>query len=240
MKQFLFYCLFFFFSVALSQTEQDSIPVDTNSQLVERGFADNLNERYQGEEFNYDVKTGEAQNLLARFFNWLGRILRNTFGIDIPPGAFKVMEIIVYILMGGLVIFLLVRVFINEKFNSIFTKRAKSIIDIDLSEQHIENIDLDALLSDALKQKDYRLAIRYQFLKVLKALSQKNLIDWHFEKTNSDYQHEIEKPDIKARFKEVAYIYDYIWYGEQEIDSIKYDAANNLFGILSGKLANNG
>jgi len=165
------------------QTGNDSIPLDRDTELSERRLPDNLNEKYQGDEFNYDVKTGEAQNLLARFFNWLGRILRNTFGIDIPPGAFKVMEILVYILMGGLVIYLLVRVFINEKFNSIFTKKAKSIKAINLSEQHIET-----------------------------------------------------KPDLKARFKEVAYIYDYIWYGEQEVDNTMYDSANNLFGVLSNRL----
>ena len=236
MRKRFFYILFMCVSFCFSQAEKDSIPIDKSSSLVERKLSDNLDEKYQGDEFDYDVKTGEAENLLARFFNWLGRILRNTFGIDIPPGAFKVMEIIVYILMGGLVIYLLIRVLINEKFNSIFTKKAKSIIDIDLAEQHIENIDLDALLSDAIKQGEYRLAIRYQFLKVLKLLSQKNLIDWHFEKTNSDYQQEIEKPDIKARFKEVAYIYDYIWYGEQEIDTNKYNAANALFGLLSNRL----
>ncbi len=222
--------------MGFGRASSDSIPQDKSSQLVERRLPDNLHENYQGEEFDYDVKTGEAQNLLARFFNWLGRILRNTFGIDIPPGAFKVMEIIVYILMGALVIYLLIRFLINEKFNSIFTKKAKSIIDIDLSEQHIENIDLDALLNQALEKKEYRLAIRYQFLKVLKKLSEKNLIDWHFEKTNSDYQQEIEKPDIRARFKEVTYIYDYIWYGQQEIDGNKYDAANALFAVLSNRL----
>ncbi|RNC88555.1 MAG: DUF4129 domain-containing protein [Allomuricauda sp.] len=224
------------FSIGFSQTDKDSIPLDTSSKLIEREIPPNLGERYQGDEFDYEVKTGEAQNLLARFFNWLGRILRNTFGIEVPPGAFKVMEIIVYVLMGGLIIYLLIRVLINEKFNSIFTKKAKSIIDIELSEQHIENIDLDGLLKEALNQRDYRLAIRYQFLKLLKQLSQKNFIDWHFDKTNSDYQQEIETPDVKARFKEVAYIYDYIWYGEQEIDDTKYHAANALFGVLSNRL----
>lgn len=237
MRKCLFFILFLFgVLVGFGQTPNDSIPEDSNSQLVERQLPDDLSQKYQGEEFNYDVKTGEAQNLLARFFNWLGRILKNTFGINVPPGALKVMEIIVYILMGILVVFLMVRVLVNEKFNSIFTKKAKSIIDIDLSEQHIENIDLDTLLSDALEQKNYRLAIRYHFLKILKRLSEKGIIDWHFEKTNSDYQKEIEKPDIQARFKEVAHIYDYIWYGEQEIDSTKFNAANALFGVLSNRL----
>ena len=137
MKRLFFYIVLLSFSIGFSQTDKDSIPLDTSSKLIEREIPTNLGERYQGDEFDYEVKTGETQNLLARFFNWLGRILRNTFGIEVPPGAFKVMEIIVYVLMGGLIIYLLIRVLINEKFNSIFTKKAKSIIDIELSEQHI-------------------------------------------------------------------------------------------------------
>ncbi|UJH66886.1 DUF4129 domain-containing protein [Allomuricauda sp. SCSIO 65647] len=237
MKNLLPYIILLcFFSVGFSQTKQDSIPIDTNSELVERKLPDDLDQRYQGEEFDYEITTGKAQNLLGRFLNWLGRILRNTFGIEISPQTFKIMEYIIYGLMGLLVIFLLIRVLVNEKFNSIFIKKAKPIIDIDLSEQHIENIDLDALLNEALEKKEYRMAIRYQYLKILKRLSEKGLIDWHFEKTNSDYQREIEKPEIKARFKEVSYIYDYIWYGEQEIDGQKYHTADALFAILSNNL----
>ncbi len=240
MKLLPFYILFFFLSVAFGQSEEEVLSEDSTSKLVERKLSDDLNEKYQGEEFNYEVKTGEAQNLLARFFNWLGRLLQNTFGINIPPGAFKVLEIIVYVLMGALAVFLLIRILINEKFNSIFTKKAKSIIDINLSEQHIENIDLDKLLNDALEQKEYRLAIRYHFLKVLKLLSEKNLIDWHFEKTNSDYLKEIKGEHLKSGFQEASRMYDYVWYGERPLNEQNYDWAAERFTSLNTLIPNNG
>nr|WP_246865797.1 DUF4129 domain-containing protein [Croceivirga thetidis] len=119
--------------------------------------------------------------------------------------------------------------FVNERFEAIFSKKAKSFADIELAEQHIEAIDFDSLLKDALKNKDYRLAVRYHFLKLLKRLSQKELIEWHFEKTNSEYHQEIQEPKLQSGFKELAYLYDYVWYGEQPITESLFSRAANQF-----------
>ncbi len=222
---------------AYAQEPRDSLTVaiDTHSVVIERKV-DKLNETYQGEEFNYDIKTGESQNLIDRFFKWLGRILNDAFGIDIPPGMFKILQYLIYAIMAGLTIYLIIRLLINEKFNAIFTKKANAILDIDMAEQHIETLDLDALLQGALKENDYRLAIRYHYLRILKRLSQTNIIEWHFDKTNSDYQNEIREQRIKAGFKKVSYLYDYIWYGEQPIDASSYETANKSFTTLNNSI----
>jgi hypothetical protein len=234
----LFFC-FFIGNLVYAQQEKDTIvKIDSIGTLYERSIAEDLSKKYTGEDFNYDIKTGESQNLLSRFFNWIGRGLKNIFGINLSPEALKLLEYFIYFLMGGLVIYLLVRVLVNEKFNSIFTKKAKTLFDIDLAEQHIESLDLDALLNAALENKDYRLAVRYHFLRILKRLSQKEIIDWHFDKTNSDYQNEIKQQQLQSGFKEVAYLYDYIWYGEQPINEIKYDAAKQKFNALNNLIIN--
>lgn len=220
-------------SISFAQNDSIVIPVDESSTLSERQIEENLSKKYTGEDFNYDVKTGESSNLLARFIRWLLNSLGDMFGLDISPQTLLILEYIIYALMGALVIFLLVRVFVNEKFNAIFTKKAKSIVDIDLSEQHIESLDLDALMNDALKNKDYRLAVRYQFLKILKLLSQKNLIEWHFEKTNADYEREIKHDNLQAAFKNASYLYENIWYGEQPIDEAGYAKTSSRFSTLN-------
>ncbi|GMN11801.1 hypothetical protein MTsPCn9_12310 [Croceitalea sp. MTPC9] len=231
---------FSFGSLVFSQevTTDTIVRIDSSSTLYDRYIDEELNKKYMGEDFNYDTKTGESQNLLSRFFRWIGIGLRDVFGINLSPEALKLLEYTIYFLMGGLVIYLLVRVLVNEKFNSIFTKKAKTIFDIDLAEQHIESLDLDALLNAALEDKNYRLAIRYHFLRILKRLSQKDIIEWHFDKTNSDYQNEIAPKQLQSGFKEVAYLYDYIWYGEQPIDEKKYDTARARFKALNNLIAN--
>ncbi|MEL6917533.1 MAG: hypothetical protein AAFO99_07360 [Bacteroidota bacterium] len=233
-KFYLLLVLNLFFLMGFAQRENDSVPSDDTATVLDiRFFDEGLNERYTGDEFNYDIKDGEAQNLLERFLRWLSNLLGDTFGFSIDPDTLKVLELVIYLLMGGLVIYFLVKFFIGEKLSSIFTKKATSIIDINLSEEHIENVDLDALIKLALEQKDYRLAVRYQYLRTLKDLSQKNIIEWHYEKTNTDYQREITIPRVQSLFKEVSYLYDYIWYGEQIIDEPKYVAARSRFVALT-------
>ncbi len=183
---------------------------------------EDLSKKYTGDEFNYTFKTGESQNLLARFINWVGQGLSNVFGINISPQVLQIIEYLIYFLLVILAIYLIVKVLINENFNSLFQKKAKTINDINLTEEHIEGIDINKLLTKAIESKDYRLAIRYQFLLTLQKLSKSDIIEWHFDKTNSDYLSEIEQPEIQKGFKQIAYLYDYIWYGEQTIDNNKY------------------
>ena len=228
------YCFFILFS-GLAQGEKDSVPLtqDTNSKLVLRTLDENLIQKYQGKEFNYNIKDGDSQNLLARFLNWVMNGLRDVFGIDIPPGITKLLEYLIYGLMGALAIYLLIKFLTGENASAIFRKKEAAIINLNLAEEHIESLDLDVMITDAVQQKNYRLAIRYQYLKVLKTLSQQQVIEWHYEKTNQDYEKEIEAPKIRLLFKDVSYLYDHIWYGEQEIDDQKYRAAQMTFTNLN-------
>ncbi|MBC8768760.1 hypothetical protein H4O18_12220 [Arenibacter sp. BSSL-BM3] len=228
-------CSFFVLFSGSAQGEKDSITLneDRGGNLVIRSLDENLAQKYQGKEFNYSIKDGESQNLLARFLNWLMNGLKDVFGIDLPPGITQILEYLIYYLMGALAIYLLVRFLTGESASAIFRKKATSFTNINLAEEHIESLDLDVLVNDAIKQRNYRLAIRYQYLKVLKTLSQQQIIEWHYEKTNQDYEKEIKVPAIKLLFKDVSYLYDHIWYGEQEIDEHKYMAAQMKFTNLN-------
>ncbi len=233
-KYFLSGLLFLISFVGISQVGADTLRLkeENDPGINRRYFEEELTDKYQGEEFNYEINDGEAQNLIQRFLNWFFQTLKDKLGIDISPEALGVIEYPIYILMGILVLYLLVRFFIGEDLSSVFTKDATGLTDVNLSEEHIGDVDLEALLETALEQKDFRLAIRYQYLRALKLLSQKSIIDWHYEKTNLDYQNEISTPAIKSIFKELSYLYDYIWYGEQFIDEMKYEAAEVRFAAL--------
>ncbi|MEM9000113.1 MAG: hypothetical protein AAGB24_07595 [Bacteroidota bacterium] len=236
MKPLLFVISFFIVQCfAFTQSQQDSIVVteDSNSVITARKITDDLDQIYSGDSFNYDIKTGESQNLLARFLTWLGNGLNEVLGINISPETFLILSYIIYGLMGLLIIYLLIRILINEKFNALFTKKARTINDIDLTEQHIDHVNLEGLLMKALNEKAYRTAIRYHFLMVLQKLSLNEYIDWHFEKTNTEYESEIEGGRLKKAFNEAAYLYDYIWYGKRPIDEIKYNAALQKFTDLN-------
>lgn len=233
-------CCFFVRYSGISQGAQDSLsmPVDTTTKVALRTFEGNLAEKYQGKEFNYNLKDGESKNLLSRLISWLLDVLNDVFGIDLPPGTIQVLEYIVYFALVLVAVYLLVKFFTGENASAIFRKKATSSMDINLEEEHIANLDLDSLISDALTQGNYRLAIRYQYLKVLKTLAQQQLIVWDYEKTNLDYQKEIDTPNVKVLFRDVSYVYDHIWYGEKEIDEERYKAVQHSFTSLYNITAN--
>lgn len=95
-------------------------------------------------------------------------------------------------------------------------------IDLDKIED-IEAVDLNALLEEALAQKDYRLALRIQFLRILQALTTSNQILWKPHKTNRTYVSEIANRETKFSFKKLADIFEYVWYGVIDIDRSTYE-----------------
>ena len=96
------------------QDQKDSLQlaIDTDGSIQERQL-DDLNKKYQGEEFNYDIKTGESQNLINRFLNWLGRGLNDIFGIRLSSGTIKFLQYLIYVLMSGVMLYLIIRLLVQ-------------------------------------------------------------------------------------------------------------------------------
>ncbi|GAA3514043.1 hypothetical protein GCM10022393_29910 [Aquimarina addita] len=210
------------------------------SEIVIQDFSTNLNEKYSGNEFNYHTTEGEAQNFLARGILWLLQGLHNIFGIDVHPGFAKLIEMIIYIILISATIYFLIKLLIGKDAVSFFRKKNTLVAPIHSTEEHIDTIDLNELIKNALQEKNYRLAIRYMYLKALQELSIKNLITYHFEKTNTDYKREIDDVSIRQNFNRISYLYDYIWYGEFELNEQGYTNAKESFDQLSIKIKNIG
>jgi hypothetical protein len=106
-------------------------------------------------------------------------------------------------------------------------------------EEHIlKNEDINVLIKNAIKQQNYRLAIRYYYLLTLKKLSQNHIISWEQQKTNEDYISEIDAIKLKTDFTNITRIYDYVWYGEFDIDVLKFEALKLQFESLNNTLEN--
>ncbi len=217
--------------------QQDSLTVAIDSsQISVINFTDDLSKKYVGDEFDYNTVEGEAENFLSRALNWIFNGLQRLFGITINPQLAKVLENIIYIVLIAITIYVVTRVLVGKDAVSFFRKKNTLVAPMHISEEHIEKIDLDALITGAITEKNYRLAIRYMYLKALQDLSLKKIIDYHFEKTNADYYREIADITIKKRFNRVSYLYDYIWYGKFELDKNAYLHAKESFDKLNDKM----
>jgi len=122
--------------------------------------------------------------------------------------------------------------------NIIQGKQNKPEFEFTDEEHIIKNEDINALITRAIEQNNYRLAIRYYYLLALKELSDHNVIKWEQDKTNADYINEIENKTLQTNFKQATKIYDYVWYGEFTVDAIKFESLKKPFNQLS-KLSSN-
>ena len=102
---------------------------------------------------------------------------------------------------------------------------------IDNLEEHIHDVDLYDFLKNALKDGDYKLAVRIYYLIIIKGLSDSALIKWKKQKTNGEYMSELYGHKLFESFRNNTVIFERIWYGDIEIDKrdfdqvqVKYDA----------------
>ncbi|KIX22325.1 hypothetical protein SY27_00210 [Flavobacterium sp. 316] len=248
-KQFLF--ILFLSCIGFSQS--DTITVSSNSTLEEeiyseyqdslystenyiitpKTFDPNFQEKYTDDEFIYETVIDNKEltawerfwraikNFFERLFDF-GSLGRSISGLEI------IMKIIAFIIIG-FVIYMIVKVIINKEGQWIFGKKNKKITVSELVEENIHSINFNEIIKKSKQEKDYRLTIRYYYLWLLKSYSDKELIEWDIEKTNSDYLSELKSQNTKENFKYLSYIYDYSWYGEFEINEPDFLKAETVF-----------
>ena len=120
-----------------------------------------------------------------------------------------------------------------------FRRRSKKTKDIlaEAEEEIITNeSDFDALIRQALQNANYRQAIRYQYLRTLHLLADKNLVSLAPDKTNFNYVSEINNPDNRQAFAALTLNYEYVWYGEFDIDKNIYEKIETNFRQLNQKI----
>lgn len=108
--------------------------------------------------------------------------------------------------------------------NLLFKRKTKTKEDVDASVEDVDihAINYDSQIQSALQASDFRLAVRLWFLRSLKEMTDRDLINWKIDKTNSDYYYELSGSGLQQQFGRVSLIYDYIWYGDFEVDEMGY------------------
>ena len=127
-------------------------------------------------------------------------------------------------------VFLVIYVLLKSNLRGLFYgKQGESLNKFKIIEEDINKIDFEKRILDAVSNKDYRLAVRLYYLKILKLLSDKKIIDWQINKTNSAYVKEIKKIDLHNHFEKITSIFEWIWYGEFPIDESNFARVKEMF-----------
>ena len=176
-------------------------------------------------DLDYD-RTLHHDNLWwERFMRWLSRKLGDLFGTEAGSAVFDNMH---WILLGVAVI-IVVWFLRRHLFSSVFgsgPKRTRQVTEI---EENIVELDLDKLLRDAEKASKWRLALRYQWLKVLRRLVDEGRIKWQPRFTDADYLAQLKDPAWRATFSEMSFLFKWVWYGDAPMDAQRYERMKPAF-----------
>jgi len=238
----LIYISFLCFTITLfSQEKITGIRIDS-SQVIQKKFDQKVLESFKTQDdFNYSIAPNEA-NVFERIWAWLGRVVKRMLSFifdDIGPAVgvlAAIVKAIPWIVLGLLLFFIL------KFFLKVNTRNATDVLEtipsIQLTndEELINNMQLNELIAQAIQVKDYRLAVRFHYLLILQKLTDKELIVWQQEKTNEDFIREVAKLKIASDFIEITQLYDFVWYGNFEINEPEFLKATTLFNTLKNKI----
>ena len=238
----LIYISFLCFTITLfSQEKITGIRIDS-SQVIQKKFDQKVLESFKTQDdFNYSIAPNEA-NVFERIWAWLGRVVKRILSFifdDIGPAVgvlAAIVKAIPWIVLGLLLFFIL------KFFLKLNTRNATDVLEtipsIQLTndEELINNMQLNELIAQAIQVKDYRLAVRFHYLLILQKLTDKELIVWQQEKTNEDFIREVAKLKIASDFIEITQLYDFVWYGNFEINEPEFLKATTLFNTLKNKI----
>jgi len=208
-----------FFGKSDSLTIDKKIKID-DSEIVARNFKTNFKTNYKDASFIYEFKTPE-KNAWDRFKEWLYDLFKDFFNLADKSKSLDHIDSVIKILAGLLIIFviyMIVKAILNKEGSWIFSRNTQTkIVENSDIEKNIHLVDFKKMISSAISNEDKRLAIRYYYLWLLKKMSDADIIEWHPEKTNTEYSYEIKNAVMKENFNYLSYLYNYIWYGEFEI-----------------------
>lgn len=207
-----------------------SVPVIVDSSVVEvrTPTAEKQEELLSNPDYKYDRKI-PSPDLWERFKDWVASLFEKIFNSKGGELSLRIFYYLIVAVAIGLIIFLSLKNNIRALF---YGKSAAIPINFREFEDDIHKINFNELIAAAIAEKDYRKAVRLNFLKLLKELTDKNLITWKIDKTNNDYFIELSNSAYSNSFKELAFLYEHIWYGNFDIDENNFNTVLTKFNTL--------
>lgn len=87
-------------------------------------------------------------------------------------------------------------------------------------------------IDKATAQRNYRLAVRLMFLRLLKSMSERNIILYQQDKTNLDYLMQLHNTTYYKDFFRITRNYEYSWYGKFDVSEEAYRLIRKDFDQL--------
>jgi len=238
MSKLLFCLLFFIVVLTPARGEYNALieaSVIDSSNIKPRQINSDFFTAYRtNPDFDYSSALARpAPTLWESIARWLIHRFR------LSAGYYKTLSFLFKVFFWLLIAGILIFAFSRFKFYKYFYTAADPPPKEFTVEDMDENVeDLNAAIQREFRNKNYRLALRYQFIKVLRELDENGMISYATEKTNIDYLSEIKSKSaaVSPVFELLINTYNAVWYGHYAISKADYNRYSGSFVQLNSLL----
>lgn len=232
--QVLIYTLIWLFTGLGLHLQAATLNVNSTKAVVSVRNADSsaLKKLRNDKNYNYEVvKPGQLLTWWQKLKQWL---LDKILALFDDKGAAPYIRTGLIVLIAVFIIIKLLNADISRLF---YKNRQFEGLIVNEIREDINSLDFDLLIEKYTVQHDYRMAVRYYYLKLLKNLNSNGMIAWRINKTNRDYVYELEGSQLYGSFDKLSSFYEYIWYGDFKVTSDQFGFICEQFIDISTRLS---
>jgi len=194
---------------------QKGIHIDSSSAVQVRHFSKEKMESFRKDiDFQYDRSRAPAKSLWQRFVEWFWRNVQRILG---TTGGRYTFNTVLLILAVAILAYVILRLAGMNKVGMFSKAEGDMGLDYELGEEDIHSLNFEEAIQRAEETGNFRLGIRLLYLQTLKKLSERQMINWQINKTNTAYTMELAESGYASPFRDLTRDFEYSWYGERQV-----------------------
>lgn len=228
------YFIILFFLISSSVSAQFR-PVYDTSFITARTISKDTIHKYRSKDaFQYSTKDkARTKSFFERLWDWLWEKYYDLMGREAGNTLIKIL-LWTFAVLG--VVYFILRIIGMDAFAFFQKKNKDGGLSYEVLDENVHTINFAEAVENAVSQRNYRLAVRLQYLQTLKKLTDKNYINWQPNKSNRQYVHEMASSSLATSFNSLTTEFEYVWYGEMQLALQEYEIISNNFKIFYNRL----
>lgn len=220
-----------------SSTTAVSVRYDSSDIHLREPSSATLDEYRSDNDFVYDRIPRDSESLFQKILRWLLTQFRRLLGGAQEEATFWVWF---FRVLAVTVIVYVVLKLANSDLRSMFLggseRKVTGMMEVD---ENIHEMNFDDLIEQAVADGNYRRGVRLLYLRALKQLNDRELINWRRDKTNHEYLRELRTSHLQGPFADATWLFEYVWYGDQPVNETRFRSIRETFSNLSSSIARN-
>ena len=222
--------LFILLFITLNMFSQPRISYDSSDVEIKMPDKKAVTELKNNKHFIYNEKMENPTSWKQKLMYWL---LDKFYSFFSDEGAAPYIR---YVIVALFLIFIIFKIF-KKRIGSIFVSSKKRIkIENELLDEDLNKMDLPQLINNAIREKNYQVAVRYLFLQTLKILINTEQINSRVNRTNNELILDLKNTKYLKEFSELVAFYEHGWYGNFNISKENFNRIQKKFDSFINNL----